>query len=362
VLARPLGIGMKIIRFAIAGYRSLASVDWAPGPLNVVHGPGALDLLRALRLFSRTTQGWSAFADEMRAEEATAATFWHPEAIEARWFVKLAPSPDGDLDFGHELIVERLDGPPWWCVGYERLTLSDDFDTRDVLERMGDRVEHFPPRRALPGTSFTVPSKSNVQRVASDMLAYAAMRPVAEDPRLGAHAAAIASWSFHRPWATSPSLLPEPPDFHGTLYEDAANLTRVLANIHDWHAPRARFERALRRVIPGADGLAFPETSAGTVTAALRLRDGTSLGLPELPPEVLRAVALLAAAGSPEPPGLLWLHAPAEGLAPHALPVLMEVLGEATARTQVVLSGLDDPSLPALAALAAGLSACGFSA
>jgi hypothetical protein len=42
--------------------------------------------------------------------------------------------------------------------------------------------------------------------------------------------------------------------------------------------------------------------------------------------------------------------------------VLMELLGEATGRTQVVLSGLDDPSHGALAGRAAGLSARDFSA
>ena len=362
MLAGPLGSRMKIKRFVVEGYRSLKSVDWSPGPLNVVTGSGTGDLLRAMRLFSRTTQGWSAFSDEMREEGATEKDFWHPEAIEARWFALLAPSPDGDLDFGHELIVERLDGPPWWCVGYERVTLSDDFDTHDLLERMGDRVEHFPPRKKQAGTGFSVPSKSNVQRVASDMVAYAAMRAFAEDKRVQEHAGAVASWSFHRPWAARPAVPAVTFGFHGVLHEDGGNLTNLLLNLHDWYEPRARFERAMRGVIPGFDRLAFPESPDGKLSAAVALRDGASLPVPELPGPLLRALALSAAAASPEPPTLLWVHAPGEGLAPHALPVLMELLGEAAGRTQVVVSGLDEPSTAALAARAAGLSAREFSA
>jgi hypothetical protein len=297
----------------------------------------------------------------MALEGATEAAFWHPGAVEARWFVKLAPSPEGTLDFGHEMIVERLDGPPWWCVGYERVTLSDDFDTHDLLERMGNRVEHFPPRKRQPGTSFTVPSKSNVQRVASDMVSWSAVRPFAEDPRVQAHAGAIASWSFHRPWPASPAFPTVTFGFHGVLYEDGSNLTNLLLNIHDWYEPRARFEQALRAVVPGFDQLTFPAGSDGKLTTNLALRDGTSLPVAELPPPLARLLALIAAAASPEPPSLLWVHAPGEGLAPHGRPVLMELLGEASRRTQVVLSGVDDPSTEALVARAAGVSTQGFS-
>jgi hypothetical protein len=354
---------MKIERCVVEGYRSIKALDWSPGALNVVRGDAARDLLRALRLFSRIAQGWSAFADEMQEEKATEAEFWHPEAIEARWFVKLAPAHGESLGYGHEMIVERLDGRPWWCVGYERATLSDDFDTVDLLERMGDRIEHHPPRRTAPGTSFSLPTKSTVHRVASDMTAFGAVRPFREDKRVVDPVEAIASWSFHRPWAAPPA-----PGagvtfgFHGVLYEDGANLTNLLLNIADWHAPRGRFERAMRHVVPGFDGLHFPEGPDGRLHAHLRLRDRGTLPALELPAPVLRALALGAAAASPEPPTLLWVHAPHEAMAPHGLPVLMELLGEASERTQVVLSGLDDPSLGPLAARAAGLSARDFSA
>lgn len=354
---------MKIERCVVEGYRSIKALDWAPGPLNVVRGDAAHDLLRALRLFSRTAQGWSAFADEMREEGATEAAFWHPEAIEARWFVKLAPAPGESLGYGHEMIVERLEALPWWCVGYERATLSDDFDTHDLLERMGDRVEHHPPRRTAPGTSFTLPTKANVQHLASDMTAFGAMRSFREDKRALGPAEAIASWSFQRPWAAPPAPGPGVTfGFHGVLYEDGANLTNLLLNIVDWYEPRARFERAMRHVIPGFDSVAFPEGPDGKLSAHVTLRDRGALPALELPPPLLRALSLGAAAASPEPPTLLWVHAPQEGAADHGLPVLMELLGEATARTQVVLSGLDEPSPAILAARAAGLSARDFSA
>ncbi len=339
---------MKILKFVVEGYRSLESVEWRPGDLNVVHGPGASELQRATRLFSRLAQGWSDFADAMADEGATEAAFWHPEAIEVRMFALCAPHPDAELEFGHEVIVERLDARPWWVIGYERTTLSNDFELVDVLERMGDRIEYTPPRKRVPGMPVLQRAKSEVTRAAGDMASFNTVSTFRNDPRVAPHADAIERWSLHREVPVgegSPARAAAVPfGFHGSLATDAGNLVNLLLDVCDFHDTRRALDRALRDVIAGYDELRFPRTEEGDVGMELRTRDGRRTPHTELSDATLRTLAVYGMLLSPEPPSLLWLDDPAGALEPWAAAPLAELALEAARRTQVVLSN-PSPSL-----------------
>lgn len=329
---------MRIRECVIEGYRGLKAVTWTPDALSLVEGDGALDLHRGLQLLSRASQGWSTFAEAMQAEGATEAAFWHPEAIEARWVVRVAPHEEAEMDFSYELIAERLEATPWWVVGYERADLVTDFEHTPLLERIGDRVEYFPPRKKVQGTPVTVPARSEVQRIAGDMAALGTHLTFRKDARVEAHAVSIGCWSFHRgAWA---ELRRErfAFGFAGLLYEDGSNLGNLLVNVFDVAETRRRFETAFRAVVPGFDTLRFPAVSDGEFAVRLVTRDGVQHPMEALPEATLRALALFGMLLSPEPPAVLWLHDAARGLDSWAVPALAGLVVEASRRFQVVLS------------------------
>ncbi|MFO0645090.1 MAG: AAA family ATPase [Polyangiales bacterium] len=334
---------MKILKFVVEGYRSIGAVTWKPGDLTVVRGARAAELQRALALFSALARGWSSFSEAMTEERATEADFWHPEAIEMKLFALCAPQRNAELEYGHEVIVERLDARPHWLIGYERATLSNDFKIVDVLERMGDRVEYVPPRKKLPGSPVLAKAKPEVTRLAHDMSTLSAMPGFRRDPRVTPHIDAIASWKLPRGSADfgpgAPARAPSVPfGFHGALAHDGRNVVNLLANVTDWHDTRRAFDRFARDLVPGYDGLTFPRASNGEARMELRTRDGASTAHHDLPEGTLRALALYGSLLSPEPPTLLWLDAPTASLDPWAAANVAELCLEASRRTQVVVS------------------------
>ncbi len=334
---------MKVLKFVVEGYRSLESVTWTPGDLAVVHGPGAAELQRAVWLYSCLARGWSSFADAMTEERATEAAFRHPKAVEVRLFALCAPHPDAEHEYGHEVIVERVDANPWWLVGYECVSLTNDFDRVDVLERMGDRVEYTPARKKLPGTPVLARARSEVSRVACDIGAFEVVSSFRRDPRVSPHADAIGDWRVPpaRPrfGADAPVRRPAvPAGFHRSLDDDGGNLVNVLANVHDWHATRRVFDRVARDVVPGYDGLRFVRSPDGDMSMDLCLRDGRSIAHHALPEGVLRTLAVYATLLSPEVPSMLWLDDPTLAMDPWAAALVADLCIEAARRTQVVVS------------------------
>ncbi len=334
---------MKILKFVVEGYRSIASLTWKPGDLTVVRGPRAAELQRAAGLFSALAQGWSAFAEAMTEERATEADFWHPAAVEIKLFALCAPQRNAELEYGHEVIVERLDAKPHWLIGYERATLSNDFKIVDVLERMGDRVEYVPARKKLPGSPVLAKAKPEVSRLAHDMSTLSAMPGFRRDARVTPHIDAIASWRLPRGRADfgrgAPARNPSVPfGFHGALAHDGSNVVNLLANVTDWHDTRRAFDRFARDLVPGYDTLSFPRASNGEARMELRTRDGRSTPHHELPENTLRSLALYGSLLSPEPPALLWLDDPTDALDPWAAANLAELCLEAARRAQVVVS------------------------
>lgn len=334
---------MKILKFVVEGYRSLASFTWTPADLNVVRGARTSELQRALWLFSNLARGWGTFADAMAAERADEADFWHPDAIEVRMFALCAPRPDAELDYGHEVIVERVEAKTPWLVGYERATLSDAFDVIDVLERMGDRVEYTPPRKKLPGMPSLAKAKTEISRVANDMTTFSSVANFRRDARVGDHIEAIASWQLPRArpgfGEGAPARRPTVPmGFHGALDDDGGNLVNLLSNVRDWHDTRRRFDRYAREVVPGYDDLVFVDADGGEVAMELRTRDGRRTPHHALPEGVLRSLAVYGALLSPEPPTLLWLDDPTPEMDPWAAANVAELALEAARRTQVVIA------------------------
>ena len=152
-------------------------------------------------------------------------------------------------------------------------------------------------------------------------------------------------WSFGRYVALrqpQPADLPE-----DRLLPDSRNLALVLNQVeHDRGGERLndlmrrfypRFERLSTRISGGTVQFYLHEQGFRAPIPATRLSDGT-----------IRFIALTAALLARDPPPLLCIEEPELGLHPDALPLLGELLVEASARTQLIVTTHSDALVSAL--------------
>lgn len=158
---------------------------------------------------------------------------------------------------------------------------------------------------------------------------------------------------------TSPVRAPQrvdlPDDF---LLEDASNLGLVLSDLLNRPATKKilleRLRRFYERVVDitikvqgGTVQVFFHEEGLNAAVPAIRLSDGT-----------LRYLCLLTILCHPEPPPLICIEEPEIGLHPDVLPDLGELLVEASARTQLVVTTHSDALVSALSETPESILVC----
>jgi predicted ATPase len=125
------------------------------------------------------------------------------------------------------------------------------------------------------------------------------------------------------------------------LDEDAGNLSAVLHYLMTEHRDAfAEMEEHLRSVIPGFTGLTVKARGGpGEVIAFVR-EQGVDKGLPlaDLSDGVLRLICWIALCVHPNPPPLICVDEPDQGVHPRTLPVLAALFEKASERTQIILA------------------------
>ncbi|MEO5365044.1 MAG: AAA family ATPase [Magnetococcus sp. WYHC-3] len=162
---------------------------------------------------------------------------------------------------------------------------------------------------------------------------------------------------LYREWhlgRNAPPRLPHPADMPGdTLNEDAANLALVLNTLEMDSSVRhdlmrrlkefnGQFSRLYPRVEMGSIQLYWEEhlgneSESTALIPASRLSDGT-----------MRFLCLLAVLCHPRPPPLVCIEEPEMGLHPDVLPMVAELLVDASSRTQVIVTTHSDILVDAL--------------
>ena len=91
---------MKILNLKVEGFRSLKSVDWSPGDLNIIIGPnasGKSNLLSLLEMISLSAQG--RLADFVKKQGGMESLVWDGKAKEIK--IDIKTSCDENLDKGN---------------------------------------------------------------------------------------------------------------------------------------------------------------------------------------------------------------------------------------------------------------------
>lgn len=161
-------------------------------------------------------------------------------------------------------------------------------------------------------------------------------------------------WTFGR---YAPLRQPQPADLpEDRLLPDARNLALVLNQIDHRDGRRLnellkrffpRFERVTTRVSGGTVQFYLHEPGFDSPIPPTRLSDGT-----------IRFVALLATLLSPSPPPLVCIEEPELGLHPDAVALIADLLVEASARMQLIVTTHSDALVSALSNQPDAVVAC----
>ncbi len=144
------------------------------------------------------------------------------------------------------------------------------------------------------------------------------------------------SFSFDRSKLRNPVLV----DQESVLKENAGNLSSILFHFMSDKSAFAGLQQVLRSTVPGFKELTVkPYGSPGQVIAFWR-EEGTEdeLTLADLSDGILQLICWAVLCIQPNPPSLICIDEPDQGVLPRTLPFLAGLLEKASERTQVLVA------------------------
>ena len=177
------------------------------------------------------------------------------------------------------------------------------------------------------------------------------LRDPSQYPELTYLAEQLEGVRFYRDWhlgrrsktrQSQPADLPD--DF---LLEDASNLGLVLNDLEHQPAARGAIAERLRVFWEDVEAVTT-KVYGGRVQIVVHERGGRQTPCTRLSDGTLRYLCLLAILCHPEPPPLVCLEEPELGMHPDILPTILELLVEASQRTQLIVTTHSDVLVSAL--------------
>jgi len=346
-----------IHQIAVSGYRSLRDLTVALSGLTIITGPngsGKSSFYRALRLMNDIAHG--GIIRSLAAEGGLPSTLWAGPESFAR-SVKQGQFP-----------VEgtRRKGPVALKLGFA----SDDYSYAIELGlpvRPGN-VTRFEPSKftldpeikaealwigAQPGRNNVLaerhgPSvrvrdkRSTWAQAETGLAAYDSMMTHCADPRDGQELLTVRermrAWRFYdhlRTDSEAPARRPQIGTRTPALSGDGSDLAAAIQTIREVGNAEA-LDAAIEHAFPGHT---IEVTVSGTYFEIEMRQPGLlrALKATELSEGTLRFLLLVAALFSPRPPGLMVLNEPETSLHADLIPALARAIGDAAARSQIIL-------------------------
>jgi predicted ATPase len=342
---------------AIAGYRSLRDIAVPLGRLTIVTGPngsGKSSFYRSLRLMNDIAHG--GIIRSLATEGGLPSTLWAgPESFSRA--VKAGEQPVQGLrrknpvalklgfagdDYGYAIEL----GLPVYPGNVERYESSKFvLDPEIKLESLwtGEqpgRANVLAERRG-PGVRMRDENGSWSQ-VETDLASYDSMMTHCADPRGGLELLVVRermrNWRFYdhlRTDSEAPARRLQIGTRTAALAADGSDLAAAIQTIREVGA-RDAFEQAVDRAFPGH---AIQVTASGVYFELEMLQPGLlrPLKAAELSEGTLKFLLLVTALLSPRPPELMVLNEPETSLHADLVPALARTIGEASARSQIVV-------------------------
>ena len=310
------------------------------GPLNVLIGPngsGKSNFIEAIGLLQAAPTD---LARPMAAGRGVADWIWQgePKAGSARIEAVVRPAGQEALHYGIEfgerrqrltVLNERLGR-----AGRRDPTYVEMSDGRTLI-RVRREPSEVAERADAPYRHVEYPTETSRSVLAQ-------VKDAKHHPELTCLGQQLDRICLYREWTLGPNnpvRVPQRTDLPNGLVADGySNLGLVLNRLSRDYRVRERLVDALRQLYKEASDFhvniefntvqVFIQELGGKVTVpAARLSDGT-----------IRYLSLLAVLCDPEPPPLICIEEPEVGLHPDAVALLADLLVEASARTQLIVT------------------------
>jgi predicted ATPase len=328
---------MKILDFKIEGFRSLKSVHWKPGDINLLIGPnagGKSNLLQALEMITESAQG--KLAEFIKNQGGMGSVVWDGKASHIKVFLELSSNQNKEkqdtiVSYSHD--ISRLGPTSTFQVENEICKLHQP--SRKLFQRTSTdasyintedketELKNIPEAKtflSMASRNFPAHSEiSNFQKTVSSWMVYSEFNT-------GKDA------SIRQAFVTSHENKVEP---------NGQNFVSVL---HTLYEEEREFKQEINSGMKAAFGedyeeLSFPPAADQRTQLRLRwksLKSGQSAA--NLSDGTLRFLYLLTILADPDPPALIAIDEPEVGLHPRMLPIIAEYALEASRQTQVILA------------------------
>lgn len=315
----------RLSSIKIQGYRPFRDFFAPLGPIEVLvgaNGSGKSSLFEFLRFLRDSLQ------QDIPPEIV-------PGSIGQQIFHKPGPerfSWDLEVDFGPELVV-RYEGEILGPVGrlevsFERVvTASPEVEPWSFLEVRGGAG-------SLEGQQIALKRPNQLALSTATNPSFPMLYNLREY---------IESWRFYSAFQIAKDRIrqPVPVEQDPILHEDAGNLSALLHFLFTEHPDRFReLERHLQTTVPGFRGLTVKARGGPGQVLAFWQEEGIEgdLSLADLSDGILRLLCWIALAVQPNPPALICIDEPDQGVHPRTLPLLGALFEKASDRTQILLA------------------------
>lgn len=321
-------------------------------PLNILIGPngsGKSNLIEIVGLLQNLTEKkpWTHLTESGGVHEwifksvKNDRSFTSPDAslgVVVSAFYATLKKPQGG-EFTYQL---ELESPPWsptFTVRHESVLPypNPPGDPKSLAEVWRDGAEMIIRTEELNGNGVTTspsetPNQTSVLSAASGF--FGAFPQIARD---------FSRIKLYREWAFGTKSTPRSLEQAGRetthLEEDNSNLAHVLNFIltHQDPEPARKLREAFGKFCGDAKDI---ETRIQEGFVQLRVRETTGISIPaiRLSDGTLRWLTLLAILLNPSPPPVTCIEEPELGLHPDIIPTLADLLRDASARTQLIVT------------------------
>jgi predicted ATPase len=317
---------MRIEELQIEGFRSLKSVTWKPGCLNVLIGPnggGKSNLLRALEVLRASANG--ELRDTTIKMGGMAPLVWDGQARKIRF--KLDFKYDEAIPLGYRFDLSRLGNTGGFTITSEHLRRNDGVEPSSLL------------------LSLT----NSAAREGTDTETLLSQQPISSPPDHGEWIPtrtrlAIGSWSIHNDMRVDQDAELRRAAVTRAEKHVRADGQNLIAVLHTLYENDRDFEEFLDNAMHAAfpddyEKLSFPPAEHGRTEMRVRRKHRkTADSAADLSDGTLRFLLLITILGGTDPAPLIAIDEPETGLHPRMLPIIAEVAANAVTKTQVIFS------------------------
>jgi len=327
---------MQLKSINIQGYRPFKDFHAIVGPLEVLvgaNGSGKSSLFEFLRFLRDSL--YQDIPPEIVNGSIGQQIFYIPGPERFWWNIEIDTGLPTTVNYQGELM-----GPKGRThISYERVQTSKPFDRNkkpyifmDVREREGFIQE--PESKELNSQKIALkrPTQLALSMMTNPLLA--TLYDLREY---------IRSWRFYSSFNISTEKIRKsvPIEQEPVLYEDAGNLSSVLHYLMTEHQDAFdELQQHLKSAVPGFRGLTVKARGGPGEVIAYWREDGIDqeLSLADLSDGILRLICWATLCLHPDPPALICIDEPDQGVHPRTLPILAALFEKASAHTQFLLA------------------------